>query len=310
MSHTYLFGPVASRRLGMSLGVDIVPAKVCNLNCVYCECGKTTTLSGERKEWAPARAIISELSQFLSSSPRLDAVTITGSGEPTLNTGLGDIISFLRESFPHYSTALLTNGTLLRLPEVRSAASLFHIVLPSLDAVSQESFLKINRPHKGLDNAGIIEGIAHFAREYRGKLWLEVFIVPGVNDSPQELALLKNAIASISPTRVQLNTLDRPGTVASVWPATSEELLSIADFLRPAAVEIVSRSYTAPAAVTDSAFEYSLLDTLRRRPCTVEDLAITTGRAVNDVGAELSALAARGVVLHRTVAGNRFYSLA
>ena len=100
MKYNYLFGPVPSRRLGLSLGVDMVPAKVCNLNCVYCECGNTTKLTAERREWAPAKAIIAELSDFLGSSPALDVVTITGSGEPTLNTGLEDVIMFLKQTFP------------------------------------------------------------------------------------------------------------------------------------------------------------------------------------------------------------------
>jgi wyosine [tRNA(Phe)-imidazoG37] synthetase (radical SAM superfamily) len=311
MSYTYLFGPVASRRLGLSLGVDIVPAKVCNLNCVYCECGNTTVLSAERKEWAPPLAIIAELSDFLATSPKLDVVTITGSGEPTLNTGIDAVISFVKQSFPGYTTALLTNGTLLSLPEVRRAAHLFDCVLPSLDAVSDETFSKVNRPLRGLDSAAIIAGMAQFAREYKGRLWLEVFIVPGVNDSLNELALLKGAILSIAPGRVQLNTLDRPGASASVRPATAAELLDIANFLRPAPVEIISRAYTAPAAsVGDSALASTILATLRRRPCTVEDLAVTTGRPINDTASALSLLVKRGSVSVRIAAGNRFYGAA
>jgi wyosine [tRNA(Phe)-imidazoG37] synthetase (radical SAM superfamily) len=310
MSYTYLFGPVPSRRLGLSLGVDIVPAKVCNLNCVYCECGRTTTLAAERKEWAPVAAILSELSDFLAASPQLDAITITGSGEPTLNTGLKDIASFLTKNFPRYTRALLTNGTLLTIPEVRYAACLFDVVLPSLDAVSNEVFSKVNRPHRSLDNAAIIAGIAQFAREYKGKLWLEVFIVPGVNDSEKEISLLRDVIASISPSRVQLNTLDRPGASSYIRPATSKELLRVAEALRPAAVEIVSRAYSAPAAsVSSETFESIILATLRRRPCTVEDLAVTTGRAINDVTAALSLLLERHAVDMSAVGANSFYTI-
>ncbi|HMD68305.1 MAG TPA: radical SAM protein [Chitinivibrionales bacterium] len=310
MPYAHLFGPVPSRRLGRSLGVDIVTAKVCNLNCVYCECGPTTKLTNERREGVPPQAVVDELSEFLRRSPVLDVVTITGSGEPTLNTGLRAIISFVKEKFPNYKTALLTNGTLLHLDDVRRAAALFDFVLPSLDAVSAGVFAKVNRPHRGLDNVRIIEGIAQFAREYRGRLWLEVFIVPGVNDTPAELSLLKEAILAIRPGRVQLNTLDRPGASASVRPATGRELLDIADFLRPAPVEIISRSYTAAASASgDAVFESSVLAMLRRRPCTVEDIAVASGRAINDVSEILPLLLAGGTVSTEAVLGRVFYKI-
>jgi wyosine [tRNA(Phe)-imidazoG37] synthetase (radical SAM superfamily) len=308
MPYEHLFGPVPSRRLGRSLGVDIVPAKVCNLNCVYCECGQTTKLTDECREWVPPQAITEELSDFLGRSPVLDVVTITGSGEPTLNTGLQAIVSFVKEKFPNYKTALLTNGTLLHLDDVRRAATLFDFVLPSLDAVSAEGFAKVNRPHRALDNGRIIAGIAQFAREYKGRLWLEVFIVPGVNDTPEELSLLKEAILAMAPGRVQLNTLDRPGASASVRPATDRELCAVADFLRPAPVEIISRSYApATGAVSDASFESSVLSMLRRRPCTVEDIAVATGRTINDAAALLSLLEKRGEVTIEAVANRNFY---
>ncbi len=310
MKYNYLFGPVPSRRLGLSLGVDIVPAKVCNLNCVYCECGRTTVLAAERREWAPPQAIIAELSDFLGSSPTLDVVTITGAGEPTLNTGLADVITFLKQTFPGYPTALLTNGTLLHIAEVKRAALAFDYVLPSLDAVSSEIFHAINRPHPSLDNSRIIEGIAQFGREYKGRLWLEVFMVPGVNDAPDELARIKEAALHIAPGRLQLNTLDRPGASAAVRPTTGRELLDIAYFLRPLPVEIISRGYTASSAGSGgSELESAILSTVRRRPSTVEDLAVTTGRAINDISAALSPLLASGAVSAEIIQGRTFYRI-
>jgi wyosine [tRNA(Phe)-imidazoG37] synthetase (radical SAM superfamily) len=310
VNYKHLFGPVASRRLGVSLGVDIMPSKVCNLNCIYCECGSTTNLSAERREWVPAADVIAELSGFLAGSPSLDVVTITGSGEPTLNTGLGKIIRFLKKNYPRYATALLTNGTLFTLPGVRAAASLFDYVLPSLDAVSRVTFKKVNRPHGGLDNKKIIRGLARFSREYKGALWLEVFIAPGINDSTEELLLLKKAINEICPGRVQLNTLDRPGACDSVVPASGTRLREIAAFLSPLPVEIVSRRHTAAAAGSAGMeLESSITATLRRRPSTVEDLSSATGRPINDVTAILSRLVNDNKVRTETVKNRIFYRM-
>jgi wyosine [tRNA(Phe)-imidazoG37] synthetase (radical SAM superfamily) len=308
VTYRYLFGPVASRRLGMSLGVDMLPAKVCNLDCIYCECGATSEKVNDRRDYVAPSAIIAELRDFLSASPELDFVTITGSGEPTLNTALGPVVSFLKNSFPAYKTALLTNGTLLSTDEVRDAALQFDCVLPSLDAVSDAVFASVNRPHPDLHGGAVARGIADFARDYTGVLWLEVFIVPGVNDSMQELSLLKEAAEAIRPARVQLNTLDRPGAVDSVKPATAGRLSEIAAFFSPLPVEIISRRFT-PRLETQAAFELesSLMSLLSRRPSTVEDLAITSRRSINDIAELLSRLETGKAVVSETVNGRLFY---
>ena len=146
-NYSYLFGPVQSRRLGVSLGIDMVQSTICSLDCVYCECGKTGRLTLERQAYADADAIIAELSAFLSTAPALDYITFGGRGEPTLDTGLGRVVRFLKRSFPRYACALLTNGTLLHLPDVREEVAPFDLVLPNLDAVSDAAFRKLNRPH-------------------------------------------------------------------------------------------------------------------------------------------------------------------
>jgi wyosine [tRNA(Phe)-imidazoG37] synthetase (radical SAM superfamily) len=313
VKYKYLFGPVASRRLGLSLGVDIVPAKICNLNCIYCECGPTDKLTNSRKEYAKATAVIAELTDFLSaSSPTLDFVTITGSGEPTLNTGLGQIISFLKTGFPKYKTALLTNGTILSVPDVRAAAERFDYVLPSLDAVSNAAFALVNRPHPDLDNSVIVRGIADFARSYRGILWLEIFIVPGVNDSKEELALIKKAALAIRPARIQINTLDRPGAVDSVKPASASQLAEVAEFLQPLPVEIISRAFTGNTVTRRDADlrRPVVLSLLRRRPSTVEDIAIASHCSINEMISFLSQLEKDNTVTIETVNGRKFYKAA
>jgi wyosine [tRNA(Phe)-imidazoG37] synthetase (radical SAM superfamily) len=310
VKYRYLFGPVPSRRLGMSLGVDMIPAKVCNLNCIYCECGPTATKTNDRKEYADSDAVIAELRHFLATSPSLDFVTVTGSGEPTLNTGLAAVISFLKTDFPSYKTALLTNGTLLGIPDVRKAAMIFDYVLPSLDAVSDSAFASVNRPHPQLRNSAIIRDIADFARRYKGVLWLEVFIVPGANDSPTELTLLKEAAQAIAPARIQINTLDRPGAVDSVKPASQKRLAEIAAFFSPLPVEIISRQFAVHTGIPEFAeLESGVMSTLRRRPSTVEDIAATSGRTINEITALLSALVRDRTITPETVDTRIFYKI-
>jgi len=310
MAFKFLFGPVLSRRLGISLGVDIISAKTCNLNCVYCECGETSCLSNEITEHVQISDVILELRSFLSTSPKLDVITVTGSGEPTLNSGLGSLIGFLKAEFPGYTTALLTNGTLLHDTAVAKAALQFDYVLPSLDAVSNRAFSLVNRPHAGLSNGEIIEGIIAFAKAYTGTLWLEVFIVPGINDSAFELSLLKHAAEKINPTRVQLNTLDRPGTVDSIAPASHDSLLAIARFFKPLPVEIISRQYKAPVTVAlESDLRTAVVATLKRRPLTMEDIARTTGHTINDISSLMTHLCQSTEVVLETVGKHRFYKL-
>jgi wyosine [tRNA(Phe)-imidazoG37] synthetase (radical SAM superfamily) len=310
MDYSFLFGPVQSRRLGVSLGIDVIHSKTCSLNCVYCECGKTTELTLERREYADAAEIITELTDYLSGKPALDYITFGGSGEPTLNTGTGRILRFLKESYPQYKCALLTNGTLLHLPEVREELLAFDIVLPSLDAVSDRVFAKVNRPHRTLRNHTIIQGLIEFRKAYKGLLWLEVFIIPGTNDTPEELALFKEAIKEINPDRVQLNSLDRPGTCDWVQPASSEKLREIAAFLAPLPVEIISRKTNdAGAAPLPPAADRSrdaILAMIARRPSTVEEIATLAGLTINDAERILSALE-RSHRIEKQVTGNRSF---
>jgi wyosine [tRNA(Phe)-imidazoG37] synthetase (radical SAM superfamily) len=308
LKYNHLFGPVPSRRLGMSLGVDLMPAKTCNLDCIYCECGTTTQKTNDRHEYLSPSEIIAELKDFLSPSPSLDVVTITGSGEPTLNTALGAVISYLKTVFPAYKTALLTNGTLLYRDDVRDAALQFDYVLPSLDAASDRIFASVNRPADGLETGTIIRGIADFARAYKGILWLEIFIVPGINDSSSELSLLKEAARTIKPARVQLNTLDRPGALDSVVPASDKRLAEIASFFNPLPVEIISRQFVPCAGAQATAdLKSGVLSLLRRRPSTVEDLAVASQHNINDILSLLSQLTKNKAVMSETVNNRLFY---
>lgn len=239
MSHKYLYGPIHSRRLGRSLGVDVIPFKTCSLDCIYCECGATNDLTLERKEYFPTEEIIAALEKRLEEEPNLDYITFAGSGEPTLHSGLGRIINFIKEKYPMYKVAVLTNATLLNDTSVIKDVQKADLIVPSLDAVSQEAFQKMNRPAANLTPETIISGIKNLVDNFKGEVWLEIFIIPDVNDHDEELALFRDTIKKLGIKKVQLNTLDRPGAVEWLKPVTKEYKEEIAGKLGN--VEIVNR---------------------------------------------------------------------
>jgi len=294
MAYRYLFGPVPSRRLGISLGIDLVPHKTCAFDCVYCECGQTTNLTCERREYVPAGRVVAELDDFLAKAPDLDYVTFAGSGEPTLHSGIGEIIAFIKDRYPRYRVAVLTNSALLTDPEVRAALMPADLVVPSLDAVSEEAFQRINRPSPGVTAGRVLEGLLEFVREYPGEVWLEVFIVPGINDTEEEVRLLKDAVAAIEPDRVQVNTLDRPGTDIRVRPASRPALERIASTLGGEVIGAACTDRVLPPESEDAG--EVILATIRRRPCTSADLAALLGIRPAEVAKHLRVLEARALI--------------
>ncbi len=291
--YKYLFGPVPSRRLGMSLGIDLVPHKVCSLNCIYCECGPTTRLTIERKEYVPYNEVIEELKNHLGNNPAPDYITFSGSGEPTLNSRIGDILKFIKQNYPDIPVAVLTNGTLLNNKQVRTEILDADLVLPSLDVASDLFFRKINRPFHSLNIEDYINGLCEFRKEYQGKIWLEVLIIPGYNDSKQDLILLKETFKKIQPESIQLNTLDRPGVVPGIKAAGKEELEQIADFWGLDNIEIIA---AAPSRKEIKSFrddiESAILETIFRRPCTIDDLAKILGLHIDEINKYLDVLEA------------------
>ncbi len=232
MRHRILFGPIRSRRLGISLGVDIIPLKTCTFNCVYCECGETTNLTLKRREYVSLKEVTGKLEYYLKKNPHLDHITFSGSGEPTLHSRIHKIIGYIRDNFPRYQVAVLTNGSLLNQEEVRKALKEAQVVIPSLNAVTPEVFEKINRHHPEISSKQVISGLIKFRQEYRGKMLLEIFIVPGLNDGQRELELLKEAIERIKPDQVQLGTLYRWGTEDWVEEAEPANMERIAAYLK------------------------------------------------------------------------------
>ena len=279
----HLFGPVPSRRLGISLGVDLVPHKTCTLNCVYCESGKTTNLTLERKEYVPTEPILVELNDFLKDNPRLDYITFSGAGEPTLHSDIGVIINFIKKKYPQYKLALITNGTLFYLPDLRDEVKPVDLILPSLDAASDKVFKKINHAHGGLKIGEIIKGLIQLRENFSGEIWLEVFIVPGINDAKDEISALRQAIHRIKPDLVQLNTLDRPGTDTRIQPATKNALQEIAASLNWQTEIIAKFIKKKKPSGYNMDIENTILQTLIRRPCTYDDLLSILGIHRNEL---------------------------
>lgn len=271
MGYKYLFGPVPSRRLGRSLGIDLLPHKTCSLNCVYCECGKTTNLTVERKEYVPTDQVIEELNHYLKEHPPLDYITFAGSGEPLLHSRIIDIIDWIKRNYPDYKVCVLTNGTLFADPRTRNDVQTLDLIIPSLDSATETGFVKINRPHPDLNCLQLIESLVKLRQEFPRTIILEVMIVPGINDQEHELTALKEAIAKISPDQVQLGTLDRPGTESWVKPASVEKMKEIALFLGN--LELIGDFKPRQQIASYKQIHSDrIIELLRRRPCTVEDL--------------------------------------
>jgi wyosine [tRNA(Phe)-imidazoG37] synthetase (radical SAM superfamily) len=300
----YLFGPVPSRRLGRSLGVDLIPRKSCPYNCVYCEVGPTTRQTLERFEYH-TEAIIRELEAYLSRpATEKDFITLAGSGEPTLNLGLGKIIAAIK-GLTDTPVAVLTNGALLHLPEVRRELLGADLILPSLDSAIEETWRAINRPLPAMSLARMIEGLFALRREYPGQIWLEIMLLKGVNDTEEELTALRRVIQKLAPDKVQLNTAVRPVVDDWALPLNQEEMQAAALFLGDGAEVIAAhdRDLKAPAAVSDARF----LEMLARRPMTAMDLAQVLGLPLDLVQQRLKRLCASGSISFSTYQDQGFY---
>lgn len=232
MAYRHLFGPVRSRRLGRSLGIDLVPANICSLDCVYCECGKTLHVTQKRAEYVPVDEVTEELDHFLLSRPEIDAITLGGTGEPTLHSGIGEILDHIKEHHPGYRIAVLTNSTLLHNPGIRKELYYADLILPSLDAVSDDIFTTINRPPPGITTDLLIDGLVQLRNEWSGPIWLEIFLIPTINTHEEELQLLRDAAVRIRPDQVHLNSLSRRGAEAWVPAVPMNQRMHICRFFR------------------------------------------------------------------------------
>ncbi|MDH3360469.1 MAG: radical SAM protein, partial [Desulfobulbaceae bacterium] len=303
----YLFGPVNSRRLGLSQGIDLIPSKVCNFNCIYCEVGPTVRLTCQRQEYFPTDEILAEIDTLLADpdAATLDIFTVTASGEPTLHSGLGKVIRHIKHKTAK-PVAVLTNGSTFHLAEVRQELLAADLVIPSLDSARPESYRRINRPATCAVLEDIIDGLIKFVDEFPGEVWLEILLAKGINDSEEDIEALVKAVAKINPARVQLNTVVRPPLETFAHPLSQAELKAIANRFQ-GRVEIIANFSSREQHDFRPLNETEILEMLKRRPCTATDV----GEALNFDPAEttetLAQMVTKGSVRHSGHAGKTYY---
>jgi wyosine [tRNA(Phe)-imidazoG37] synthetase (radical SAM superfamily) len=277
----HLYGPVPSRRLGFSLGIDILPYKTCSLDCIYCQLGRTKQKTIQRKKYFSEKIILQQIRQILDSGQKIDYITFSGSGEPTLNSSLSSLIKKIKET-TSIPVAVLTNSTLLAKKSVREALLYADLVIPSLDAATQEVFDQINRPHPSLKIKGIIEGLKKFRKEFKGLIWLEILLVKGTNESPLHIQKLKEAVIEIDPDRIQLNTVVRPPAEDFAHPLSLSELEAIRKIFGKKA-EIIAEFDKTQLAPSSLDLKDAVLSMVQRRPVTLADMSASLGKHKNEL---------------------------
>ncbi len=308
-----LFGPVPSRRLGRSLGIDMVPYKTCSFNCVYCELGQTTCQTLRRESFLDLDLAVRELRERLAQlHGEVDYITLAGSGEPTLNADLGDLVSKIK-GLTHIPVAVLTNSSLLPDSEVRKELQEVDLIVPSLDAVSQRIFEQINLPAEGIRAGEILESLIALRKEFHGQIWLEILFCRGINDHKSEVEQLYRAAEAIGPDQIQLNTVVRPPAVEGILPCSAERMQQISDIMSHAGLEArVVGQYCAGGRGETSqsrALRKRLLEMLKRRPCTLEDIARSVGLGRIELVKVLDELVQSKSLQVRVHEGNTYYQL-
>ncbi len=291
--YQYLFGPVPSRRLGRSLGVDLTPHKTCSYDCIFCQLGRTTNKTVERREYVPTGAVLAEIERWFVDPPPVDVVTLAGSGEPTLHTGFGEVLRALKKhGVPR--TVLLSNGSLFWQAEVRRAAAEADVVKLSLSAWDDASLGWVNRPEASLHFARVIEGMQKFRSEYRGQIWLEVFLIDGINAFPAEVKRIAEFAKTVRPDRTQLNTAVRPPAEDIVSPVAEERMRELAALFEPAAEPI--GTFRADTSNRFRLNAGAISGLLRRRPCTLQGLSDALELHPNEITKYLGKLLLSGLI--------------
>ncbi|RDV84087.1 radical SAM protein [Ammonifex thiophilus] len=303
-----VFGPIFSRRLGNSLGVDLVPFKTCTYDCIYCQLGRTTNRTLERRAFFPVAAVLDEVEAKLAAGPPPDYITLSGSGEPTLHSEIEAIIAKLKER-SQIPVAVLTNGSLLYQAEVRRALLRADVVLPSLDAGDAELFNYVNRPHPALSFDQVVEGLIRFREEYAGALWLEVFLLGGVTAIEDEVRKLAKWVELIKPDKIQINTVTRPPAEEFAFSVPEEELHRLAPILGRNA-EVIALHHEVAAQGKTWIQEQELFNVLRRRPVTLEEIAAGLGIHPAEAAKRVQELLATGKIKSTKVGSIIYYLLA
>jgi len=285
---------VPSRRLGRSLGIDIVPLKHCTLDCVYCQLGRTTQKTIERRDYVPVEAVLAELRDTLKKGLKADFITISGSGEPTLNSRLGDLIDGIKK-ITDIPVAIITNGTLLYREDVRADCAKADVVVPSLDAGDEAAFQKVNRPYRDISIEKLVDGLVTFRKEFPGRIWLEVFLVEGLNTDIAEIDKIRGLIKRISPDKVQLNTAVRPTADPAIKKVDAEKLEIIARQIGDGCEVVADLPPRHSDKLMHSTAE-DILSMLKRRPCSLNDISSGLGIPPNEALKHITELQHRGLI--------------
>ena len=299
-----VYGPVPSRRLGRSLGVDLVPLKTCTYDCVYCQLGPTTDKTVRRQRWLEPADVVARVRERLDSEP--DVIALAGSGEPTLYDGIGEVIAGIKE-LTDTPVVVITNGSLLGQPDVQRDLAEADIVVPSLDAPDDALFERVNRPATGLGLAPVVDGMVAFRQQFAGQRWLEVMLLGGLTGMPEVVERLAAIAKRIAPDRIQLNTAVRPPSEPSIHPVPPGQMASFAASFTPMA-EVISRG--AVSAEDLDADAEDVIALLSRRPCTMEDIASGLGIHHGEALKLVAPLTESGAVATSLHESRRFYTAA
>ena len=296
MSKRYIYGPVPSRRLGRSLGVDVIPHKICSYDCIYCQLGNTTDKTINRKAFYRTSLILDELKEFLKQNIEVDYITFSGSGEPTLNSDIGEMISQVK-LITDISIVVLTNGSLLWDENVRYALKEADIVMPSMDAVSDEVFEMINRPDERLEIFKVLDGLRKFSESFQGKIYLEMMFVKGINDSEYEVNKMREFIQKLRIDKIQLNTVVRPPCEKDSKPLNKEEMGNIKEIFRAdVPVETIAHFSAKMATLYNIDVEKELISLLKRRPCKLKEMSVSLGIHPNELIKYVTELESKNIV--------------
>jgi len=296
--YRFLFGPVRSRRLGRSLGIDLVPLKVCTYDCHYCQVGKTTEKTLKRQEYVPMDAVLAEFDDWMARDGQADCVTLAGNGEPTLHSRFGEVLDAIGARC-RFRRIVLSNGSLFSQPDVRAAAAKADVVKVTLSAWDQASFEAIHHPHAALQFDAFFEGLKAFRREFSREYWLEVFVVSGLNDGPEQMRRIADLAAMIAPDRIHLNTAVRPAWDVAVKPVAGSQMDELARLFSPVAEVIGLAAPPVPAGrstLTPDELADRISSLIQRHPATTADLCATLGIGAGEVELAISLLKVRGLV--------------
>ena len=307
MRRRHVYGPVNSRRFGRSLGVDLVPFKVCSYDCNYCQLGHTTDLAAAPRGFAPPDEILADLDGALAGGAAPDVITLAGSGEPTLYRDLGAVVDGIKAR-TKVPLLLLTNGSLLWDPAVRAAVRRVDLLEPSLDAPDEATWRRINRPPADHGFDRMVEGLRTAGRDHSGRFRVEVMLLRGLNDSPAQLAAFAALLATIPKEGVDLNSPIRPVPEADVFPCDPETLQRARELFGAGAEIIAKRQEPETTGRRGgAATRDAVLDSLGRRPQTVKDLAAGLGIAPNELVKVLEAAREDGEVAAERRGGEVYY---